>query len=109
MKKLIFLIIILFSVFSISLVCVYGNVQGIENTLPSEQTGRELEQMTGVNPDTGLNRQLRAGPPGSGTGGGGPVGTTVVGKTPMISFGVLALIYLMVRNRKKIKLKSRGY
>lgn len=103
MKKIIYfgLFIVCISISSNSY--IHGSIsENAEIILPSEETKTEIENMSNIATHENNRKDTRSGPPGSGTGGGGAVGTPL-GEIPLLSLGVTTLIYLLIKKRKNLK------
>jgi len=71
------------------------------NSLPSEQTVKDIQNLSGVNKLSHNN--LRAGgPPGSGTGGGGAVGTVIAGRISYEIFFSIVALYFLAKYKRTI-------
>ena len=78
------------------------------SSLPSEETKKHIKDLS-----TSSNRlptrdwwseSRNGGPPGSGTGGGGAVGATLInGTLPVLTIGMLYVVFIAVKRTRKRK------
>lgn len=105
-KKIAYIIITILSIISYPFT-YSNNLEFIKILPPSVQTKIEIDRMAEGYFIENTEREMRDGPPGSGTGEGGAVGVEVPsGEVPIAFFSLVILIYMIIKMQKRTRLKS---
>lgn len=86
-------------------ICFMGGVslfsKGYDNMLPSEQTEAEIEKNSALPSDEIIGNPSTTksgGPPGSGTGGGGPVGIPLCSPSALL-LSLSGFAYILIKEK----------